>query len=339
MKSVIVYCEVENQKVAEISQELLSTGKKLANKLGCPLEALVFGNQLKNIEQQISPFGVDRIFTADDERLEPYRTLPHAKIATHLLKQEDPQIVLLGATSVGRDLAPRLASALNCGLTADTTILDIGDHFVKKEKKEYKDLLYAIRPAFGGSIMANIINWDQHPQMATVREGVMKKEIFDANYKSKIEKVDVDTIVSDEDFVVKIIERHIEESDVNLKEAPIIVAGGYGVGSKENFELLEELAELLGGEVGGSRAAVDAGFIDHDRQIGQTGTTVRPKLYIAAGISGAIQHTAGMQDASMIISINNDPEAPINSLADYVIQGDLEVVVPKMIKFYKANAK
>jgi electron transfer flavoprotein alpha subunit len=210
---------------------------------------------------------------------------------------------------------------------------------VKKEKKEYKDLLYAIRPAFGGSIMANIINWDQHPQMATVREGVMKKEIFDANYKSKIEKVDVDTIVSDEDFVVKIIERHIEESDVNLKEAPIIVAGGYGVGSKENFELLEELAELLGGEVGGSRAAVDAGFIDHDRQIGQTGTTVRPKLYIAAGISGAIQHTAGMQDASMIISINNDPEAPINSLADYVIQGDLEVVVPKMIKFYKANAK
>ena len=175
MKSVIVYCEVENQKVAEISQELLSTGKKLANKLGCPLEALVFGSQLNNIEQQISPFGVDRIFIADDERLEPYRTLPHAKIATHLLKQEDPQIVLLGATSVGRDLAPRLASALNCGLTADTTILDIGDHFVKKEKKEYKDLLYAIRPAFGGSIMANIINWDQHPQMATVREGVMKK--------------------------------------------------------------------------------------------------------------------------------------------------------------------
>ncbi len=339
MKSVFVYCEVENQKVAEISQELLSTGKKLANKLGCPLEAMVIGNQLGNIENQVSPFGVDKIFVADDSKLEPYRTLPHASIATHILKKEDPQIVLLGATSVGRDLAPRLASALNCGLTADTTILDIGDHFVKKEKKEYKDLLYAIRPAFGGSIMANIINWDQHPQMATVREGVMKKEIFDENYTSETVEVDIDSIVSDEDFVVKIIERHIEESDVNLKDAPIIVAGGYGVGSKENFELLEELAELLGGEVGGSRAAVDAGFIDHDRQIGQTGTTVRPKLYIAAGISGAIQHTAGMQDASMIISINNDPEAPINALADYVIQGDLEVVIPKMIKFYKANAK
>jgi len=339
MKNVFVYCEVENQKVADISQELLSTGKKLAVKLNCKLEALVVGNNLKNIEQQIAPFGVDRIFIADDSRLEPYRTLPHAAIATHVFKQEDPQIVLFGATSVGRDLAPRIASSLNCGLTADTTILDIGDHIDKKSKTEYKDLLYAIRPAFGGSIMANIINWDMHPQMATVREGVMKKEIFDSNYKSEVIQVNVDEIVKDEDFVVKIIERHIEKSDVNLKEAPIIVAGGYGVGSKENFELLEELAHLLGGEVGGSRAAVDAGFIDHNRQIGQTGTTVRPKLYIAAGISGAIQHTAGMQDAAMIISINNDPEAPINQIADYVVNGDLGVVIPKMIKYYKANAK
>ncbi|VAW24362.1 Electron transfer flavoprotein, alpha subunit, partial [hydrothermal vent metagenome] len=228
---------------------------------------------------------------------------------------------------------------LNCGLTADCTVLDIGDHFVKKEKKEYKNLLYAIRPAFGGSIMANIINWDMHPQMATVREGVMKKEIFDKNYITEVINIDVDTIVKEEDFVVKIIERHIEESDVNLKDAPIIVAGGYGVGSKENFQHLQDLADLLGGEVGGSRAAVDAGFIDHDRQIGQTGTTVRPKLYIAAGISGAIQHTAGMQDSSLIISINNDAEAPINKLADYVINGDLAEVIPKMIKFYKKNAK
>ena len=339
MKSVFVYCEVENQKVAEISQELLSAGKRLAQKLGAPLEAMVCGKNLNGIEKQVAPYGVDKLFVGDDKRLEPFRTLPHAAIATTILKQEDPQIVLFGATSVGRDLAPRLASQLNCGLTADTTILDIGDHFVKKEKKEYKDLLYAIRPAFGGSIMANIINWDMHPQMATVREGVMKKEVFDENYSTEVVKINVDKIVKDEDFVVKIIERHIEESDVNLKEAPIIVAGGYGVGSKENFDLLTELAELLGGEVGGSRAAVDAGFINHDRQIGQTGTTVRPKLYIAAGISGAIQHTAGMQDASMIISINNDPEAPINNLADYVINGDLEVVIPKMIKFYKANAK
>tara|TARA_R110001583_G_scaffold412_7_gene3909 strand:- start:14329 stop:15348 length:1020 start_codon:yes stop_codon:yes gene_type:complete len=339
MKSVLVYCEVENQQVADISQELLSAGKRLAQKLGCPLDAMVFGSNIKDIKKEIAPFGVDKLFIADDARLAPYRTLPHASIATSILKQEDPQIVLFGATSVGRDLAPRLASELNCGLTADCTILDIGDHFVKKEKKEYKDLLFAIRPAFGGSIMANIINWDMHPQMATVREGVMKKEIFDANYVTEVIDVNVEENVKDEDFVVEIIERHIEESGVNLKDAPIIVAGGYGVGSKENFDLLKELSELLGGEVGGSRAAVDAGFIDHDRQIGQTGTTVRPKLYIAAGISGAIQHTAGMQEASMIISINNDPEAPINKLADYVINGDIAVVVPKMIKYYKENAK
>jgi len=339
MKSVFVYCEVENKKVAEISQELLSAGKRLAQKLGCPLEAMIFGNDLNNIETQIAPYGVDKLFVGDDKRLEPYRTLPHAALATEILKKVDPQIVLFGATSVGRDLAPRIASVLNCGLTADCTILDIGDHFDKKEKKEYKDLLYAIRPAFGGSIMANIINWDMHPQMATVREGVMKKEIFDKNYKTKVEHLKVDDILKEEDLVVKIIERHIEESGVNLKEAPIIVAGGYGVGSKENFKHLQDLAELLGGEVGGSRAAVDAGFIDHDRQIGQTGTTVRPKLYIAAGISGAIQHRAGMQEASLIVSINNDPEAPINKIADYVINGDLGEVVPKMIKYYKANAK
>ncbi|MCF6180944.1 electron transfer flavoprotein subunit alpha/FixB family protein [Lutibacter sp.] len=339
MKSVFVYCEVENHKVAEISIEIVSAGKKLAQKLGCSLETMVFGENLSGIKSELSKYGVDKIYVADDKKLEPYRTLPHAALATQILKEQDPQIVLFGATSIGRDLAPRLASVLNCGLTADCTILDIGDHFVKKEKKEYKDLLYAIRPAFGGSIMANIINWDMHPQMATVREGVMKKEIFDANYNSEMVNINVDKILNEEDFVVKVIDRHIEESDVNLKDATIIVAGGYGVGSKENFKHLEELANLLGGEVGGSRAAVDAGYIKHNRQIGQTGTTVRPKLYIAAGISGAIQHTAGMQDASMIISINKDPEAPINKLADYVIEGDLVEVIPKMIKYYKQNAK
>ena len=339
MKSVFVYCEVEHSEVADISLELLSAGKRLAQKLSCPLEAMIFGAGLKNIEKQIAPFGVDRVHIADDARLEPYRTLPHAALATVILKNEEPQIVLFGATSIGRDLAPRLASALNCGLTADCTILDIGDHFVKKEKKEYTDLLYAIRPAFGGSIMANIINWDQHPQMATVREGVMKKEIFDKDYNCEIINVDVDSLVKEEDFIVKIIERHIEDSGVHLKEASIIVAGGYGVGSKENFKYLHQLAELLGAEIGGSRAAVDAGFIDHDRQIGQTGVTVRPKLYIAAGISGAVQHTAGMQDASLIISINKDSEAPMNRLADYVIEGDIGSVIPKMIKYYKKNAK
>ena len=339
MKSIFVYCEVENGKVADISQELLSAGKRLAGKLNCPLEAMVFGSDLKDISKQIAPFGVDKIHIADDKRLAPYTTLPHAALATDILVKEDPQIVLLGATSIGRDLAPRLASTLNCGLTADCTILDIGNHYVAKEKKEYKDLLFAIRPAFGGSIIANIINWDMHPQMATVREGVMKKEIFDENYNTEIITVDVAKIVKDTDFVIKVIERHIEESDVNLKEASIIVAGGYGVGSKENFKLLYELADVLGGDVAGTRAASDAGFVEIERQIGQTGVTVRPKLYIAAGISGAIQHTAGMQDSSLVISINNDPDAPMNALADYVIEGDLMDVIPKMIASYKKNTK
>ncbi len=338
MKNVLVYCEVDNKKVAGISQELLSAGKKLANKLNVKLEALVLGNDLSGIESQISPYGVDTIYLADDKHLEMYTTLPFAKLATQVIKQQDPQIVLFGATDIGRDLAPRVASALGCGLTADTTILDIGDHFVKKENKEYKDLLYAIRPAFGGSIMANIINWDRHPQMATVREGVMKNEIFDKNYKSEIIKVDTNTL-TDEDFVVKILERHIEESEVDLKNEAIIVAGGYGVGSKENFQQLYDLAQVLGGEVGGSRAAVDAGYIEHERQIGQTGVTVRPKLYIAAGISGAVQHTAGMQNSALIISINTDKNAPINQIADYVIVGDLNDVIPKMIKSYQKNTK
>jgi electron transfer flavoprotein alpha subunit len=245
----------------------------------------------------------------------------------------------MGATSIGRDLGPRVSSALHSGLTADCTSLEIGDHEDKKEGKVYKDLLYQIRPAFGGNIVAWIINPDCRPQMATVREGVMKKEIVNLKYKGEVVKLDPKKYISDTDFVVEIIERHIESSKVNLKAAPIIVAGGYGVGSKENFQLLHELASTLGGEVGASRAAVDAGYVDHDRQIGQTGTTVRPKLYIACGISGQIQHIAGMQESAIIISINNDENAPINAVADYVINGTVEEVIPKMIKYYKKNSK
>ncbi|WP_162231175.1 electron transfer flavoprotein subunit alpha/FixB family protein, partial [Sunxiuqinia dokdonensis] len=209
----------------------------------------------------------------------------------------------------------------------------------KKQDKNYENLLYQIRPAFGGNIIATIINPDCRPQMATVREGVMKKEILDPKYKGKLVKLDVAKYVSDADFVVEIIERHMEKSKVNMKAAPIVVAGGYGMGSKENFQLLYDLAEVLGGEVGASRAAVDAGYAEHERQIGQTGVTVRPKLYIACGISGQIQHRAGMEESAQIIAINTDPEAPINSVADYVINGDVGVVLPKMIKYYKQNTK
>lgn len=232
-----------------------------------------------------------------------------------------------------------MSSCLHSGLTADCTALEIGDHTDARTKQEYKDLLLQIRPAFGGNIVATIVNPECRPQMATVREGVMKKEVFDAAHKGEVIDLEASNYVSDADFVVEIIDRHIEKSKINIKNSPIIVAGGYGVGSKENFQLLHELADTLGAEVGASRAAVDAGLTEHARQIGQTGVTVRPKLYIACGISGQIQHIAGMQESSIIISINNDPAAPINSIADYVITGNLEEVVPKLIKYYKKNSK
>lgn len=339
MNNIFVYCEVEDGHVADVSQELLTKGRALANELKCKLEAIAIGHNLKGIEKQIIPYGVDVLHIADDKRLYPYQTLPHTSVVVNLFKEEKPQIALMGASSIGRDLGPRVSSALHSGLTADCTSLIIGDHFDKKQDKKYENLLYQIRPAFGGNIIATIINPDCRPQMATVREGVMKKEILDPKYKGKVVDLDVSKYVSDEDFVVEIIERHVEKSKVNIKGAPIVVAGGYGVGSKENFNLLHELAEVLGGEVGASRAAVDAGFAVHDRQIGQTGVTVRPKLYIACGISGQIQHRAGMEESAQIIAINTDPDAPINAIADYVITGDVAEVIPKMIKYYKKNTK
>jgi electron transfer flavoprotein alpha subunit len=339
MRNVFVYCELEENSVADVSLELLTKGKSLAQRLNCKLEAIAIGSNLNGIEKEIFKYGVDVIHSADDNRLAPYTTLPHASIVCKLLEEYNPQVVLFGASSIGRDLAPRVASERKCGLTADCTSLEIGDHYVKKDDKTYKDLLYQIRPAFGGNIIATIINPDMHPQMATVREGVMKMEIFDENYKGEINRLVVSEYVSDTDFVVEIIERHIEKSKVNIKGASIIIAGGYGVGSKENFQLLYKLADVLGGEVGGSRAAVDAGFIEHERQIGQTGVTVRAKLYIACGISGAVQHRVGMDKSAMIVSINTDAHAPITNIADYNITGDLNVVIPKLIKYYKENSK
>jgi electron transfer flavoprotein alpha subunit len=256
-----------------------------------------------------------------------------------LFSEQKPQIALMGATSIGRDLGPRVSSALGSGLTADCTSLEIGDHEDKKEGKTYKNLLYQIRPAFGGNIVATIVNPECRPQMATVREGVMKREFFNPNHKGEVKTYKVSDYVSAADFAVTVINRQIEKNKNNLKSSSIIVAGGYGVGSKENFQLLYDLASVIGAEVGGSRAAVDAGFTEHARQIGQTGITVRPKLYIACGISGQIQHIAGMQESSIIISINADPNAPINTIADYVINGNIEEVVPKMIKYYKKNSK
>lgn len=339
MDSVFVYCEIEEGVVADVSLELLTKGRTLANELGVKLEAVALGFELKEIEKQVFPYGVDVLWVGDDKRLYPYTTLPHTSVLVNLFKEEKPQIAFMGASSIGRDLGPRVSSALHSGLTADCTSLEIGNYEDKKSGKVYENLLYQIRPAFGGNIVATIVNPDCRPQMATVREGVMKKEIFDIHHKGQVKHLDLTKYVNSTDFVVKVIERHMEKSKVNIKGAPIVVAGGYGVGSKENFKLLHELATVLGGEVGASRAAVDAGFCEHERQIGQTGTTVRPKLYIACGISGQIQHTAGMEESSMIIAINTDANAPINKVADYVITGDLNVVIPKMIQYYKKNSK
>ncbi len=337
--NVIVYCEYDDGKIADVSLELLTKGRALADKLCVKLEAVVAGDKLDKIEDQVFPYGVDTVYKFEDSRLYPYTSLPHSSVLINLFREIEPQIALMGATPIGRDLGPRVSSCLHSGLTADCTSLEIGEHTDPKTGKTYENLLYQIRPAFGGNIVATIVNPECRPQMATVREGVMKKEVKDSNYKGEVKKMDVNKYVAPEDFVVKVIDRHIEKSKTNLKGSPIIVAGGYGVGSKENFDLLFNLADTLGAEVGASRAAVDAGWIDHDRQIGQTGVTVRPKLYIACGISGQIQHIAGMQDSSIIISINSDPEAPINKIADYVITGKVEDVVPKLIKYYKKNSK
>lgn len=337
--NLIVYCEYEDGKVADVSLELLTKGRVLADRLGVKLEAVIIGDNLADIEKQVLPYGVDTVYKVEDKRLYPYTSNPHAAVLINLFKEIKPQICLMGATCIGRDLGPRVSSCLHSGLTADCTALEIGDHKDHKTGKEYTDLLYQIRPAFGGNIVATIVNPECRPQMATVREGVMKKEIKDPEYKGEIINLDPAKYVAPEDFVVEIIDRHIEKSKVNIKNSPIIVAGGYGMGSKEGFDLLFDLANTLGGEVGASRAAVDAGFAEHDRQIGQTGVTVRPKLYIACGISGQIQHIAGMQESAIIISINNDPNAPINTIADYVITGNVEDIVPKLIKYYKKNSK
>ena len=339
MNNVFVYLEIEGTTVADVSLELLTKGRKLANQLGCQLEAVAAGSNLAGIEKQVLPFGVDKLHIFDAPGLFPYTSLPHSSVLINLFKEEQPQICLMGATVIGRDLGPRVSSALTSGLTADCTSLEIGNHEDKKEGKTYENLLYQIRPAFGGNIVATIVNPEHRPQMATVREGVMKKEILDADYKGEVIRHDVAKYVPETDYVVKVIDRHVEKAKHNLKGAPIVIAGGYGMGSRENFDMLFDLAKELHAEVGASRAAVDAGYADHDRQIGQTGVTVRPKLYIACGISGQIQHIAGMQESGIIISVNNDENAPINAIADYVINGTVEEVIPNMIKYYKQNSK
>jgi electron transfer flavoprotein alpha subunit len=331
--SVMVFIQQDDAKVADVSIELLSKARDLADQLKVSVTGVLIGSSIKEEAGKLIPYGADEIFIIEDKRLNNYTPMPYTKIMVEIIKQMKPQIVLYGATTTGRDVGPRVASNLKVGLTADCTSLEIGDY--SSRGVDYSNILYQIRPAFGGNIVATIVSPEKKPQMATVREGVMKVGSPDPKYKGKITPFEI--TFTDPDFPTVVIKKIKEDKLVDLKGSQIIVAGGMGVGSKENFDLIIELAHVLGGEVGASRAAVDAGFVSKEHQVGQTGTTVRPKLYIACGISGSIQHRAGMDESARIIAINTDHEAPMFQVAHYGIVGDLNDVIPKFIKAFKAK--
>ena len=333
--NVWIFIEQEGGVIANVSLELVSKGKELADTLGVKTEAVFLGDGLGKNVDVLYHHGCDKVFLVEDAKLEPFTILPYARSIVDLVKVHKPNILLFGATNKGRELGPRVASELMCGLTADCTELEIDDFDDKINKQLHKDKLMQIRPAFGGNIIATIVNTWEDPQIVTVRPGVMKLSDVDTKKKGELEKVKPN--ITKTETVMDVIERVRKDKDIDLQGAQIIVAGGYGVGSKENFQLVVDLAKALGGDVGASRAAVDAGWVDHDHQVGQTGVTVRPKLYIACGISGSIQHRAGMTESGKIIAINDDPDAPIFGCAHYGIVGNLNDVIPKMITAFKAK--
>ena len=330
---VWVFAEQTDGELADVGLELLHKARTLAKKMHSDVSAVLLGHNVENLTSVLFAHGADNVYLLDDPELNDFRSMPYANLITTLVEEKRPRVVLFGATHIGRDIAPRVASHTRSGLTADCTELKIETLTIRKV--EHKDLLLQIRPAFGGNIIATIISPDVPIQMATIREGVMEMGEPDASRKGKIIKVPVQ--LDPVEIAVRIIEKHLEPSGVNLKSAPIIVAGGYGADTPAKFQLIKDLAKVLGAEVAGSRAAVDAGLISPERQVGQTGTTVRPKLYIAIGISGAIQHRAGMQESQKIIAVNNDPDAPIFQIAHYGISGNLEEVIPKLIAAYKSQ--
>ncbi|MFC1737662.1 electron transfer flavoprotein subunit alpha/FixB family protein [Planctomycetota bacterium] len=333
---VWVFAEQHAGQLEDTPLELLSKGRALTDKLGVKLAAVLLGDAINPLSEKLIQYGADKVYTTEHKLLKDYQSSSYAKVMYDLIHKYEPQIVLYGATHTGRDLAPRIASAAKAGLTADCTDLQIGDHKPANSKETFKNLLFQIRPAFGGNIIATIINYDRWPQMATVREGVMPMPEPDKDRKGEVISEMVQ--LSQQDLALEIIDEHKREKKVNLKAARIIVAGGAGVGSKDNFRLIWDLANCLGAAPAATRAAVDLGFIDGDHQVGQTGTTVRPSLYIAVGISGAIQHQAGMSESQKIIAINNDPDAPIFDIAHYKIVSDLIEVVPKIISTIRKKA-
>jgi electron transfer flavoprotein alpha subunit len=330
---VWVFAEQECGSLHDVSLELCGKARELADTLGVGVGAVLPGSNVGPLADRLIAQGADKVYLVDDARLEHYQTGSYARVMATLVEKHCPQIVIYGATSIGRDLGPRVASALRAGLTADCTDLEINDVTDSKTETLHKNLLLQIRPAFGGNIIATIVNYNWWPQMATVREGVMPLKDADPSRRGEVIRESVE--IGNGEMALKLIQRHVQPRTVNLKGARVIVAGGGGVGSKENFQLIQHLAGAIGGAVGASRAAVDSGYISKDYQIGQTGTTVRPALYIAVGISGAVQHRAGMEESAKIIAINRDADAPIFSVAHYGIVGDLNKVIPMLIKAIK----
>ena len=322
---VWVFAEQREGQLQKVSLELLGEGRKIADKLGSKLTALLIGSKVQNLVEDLSRHGADEVLVVDAPELENYTTDGYTKAICELANAKKPNIIFIGATFIGRDLGPRVAARLETGLTADCTSLDVD--------VESGDLL-ATRPAFGGNLMATIVCPDHRPQMATVRPGVFEKLPLGEN-DATVENVEVK--FNSNDIRTKIVEIIKEHKDiVDISEANVLVAGGRGIGSEENFKMLKELAEVMNGSIAASRAAVEKGWVDNDYQVGQTGKTVRPNIYVACGISGAIQHAAGMQDSDMIIAINKDANAPIMKIADYAIVGDVNKVVPEFIAQLKA---
>ena len=324
-QGVWVFAEQRHGELQKVSLEILGESRRLANELGVKLTAVLLGNNIGHLANKLGEYGADEVLVADHAELENYTTDGYTKVLCDLVNDKKPGIFFIGATFIGRDLGPRVAARLRTGLTADCTSLAV---------EVENGALLATRPAFGGNIMATIACPDHRPQMATVRSGVFSR-LTEKNYDFTVENVEVKLEASDiRTTILEIVKANKEVVDIS--EAKVIVSGGRGVGSKENFTLLQELADAFGGVVGGSRGAVDKGWIERDYQVGQTGKTVRPSIYIACGISGAIQHVAGMQESDMIIAINKDETAPIMKVADYAIVGDLNKVIPEMISELKS---
>lgn len=326
-KGVLVFVEQVDGEIARVSYELLGEGKKLAATLNTEVTAVVLGNNLENLVDKLADHGADKVIVVEDPALEIYMTEPYTHAMTEVVNEYKPDVVLYGATAIGRDVAPRIAARTHTGLTADCTRLEV---------QEKTNNLLMTRPAFGGNVMATILCPNHRPQMATVRPGVMQQAEKAANPDCQVVKFTVPNLDSFKNVeVLEVIKKESER--VDIMDVDVLVSGGRGMGSVENFKLLEELADALGGTVSASRAAVDAGWEEKDRQVGQTGKTVRPNLYIASGISGAIQHVAGMEESDIIIAINKDETAPIFDVADFGVVGDATKIIPMLTKEIKAK--